>query len=780
MPESVRDFIGTHCLACHGPEKQKADLRLDTLPVDFSSPQSLAHWEEAMHRMTSGEMPPAEETRPDPDAVTSVAQWIADQLLEAEAQRHAGGNGAAAFHRLSNEEIAHTLRDLLGPTYHGNAAQSLPEDGDLHGMERIGSMLTLSPAHIEKLYTTLDATLDEALSLRERPANQTIAWGPFDIRTHWSSRRAEYESRGLLDRVRLDIVPNNGNLDRATLHLAAAGEYTVRVRASGLRPAGGPAPRIRIYCSSLNLTLLEADVDAPEDRPVTLEARVFLPAGTHEMKIINAVPGPNPQARRSRSTLTPVLFTRLDQRVPWQMKFTDDDGSPLVPFLLLDGIEWIGPRIDAWPTPAHARIFFGGSSARPDPDYAREILARFAARAWRRPLAAGESDRLLAVFTAARERGEDFPTAIKSGLLAILSSTKFLFLHEGAPAAAGDRTRGLDPFALAARLSYFLWGTLPDDQLRQAAANGTLASSAVRRQEVRRMLADARTASLATSFPRQWLQLRKVGMFPPDRTLYPSYDDALERSMLAETVGFFGEVLRADLSVREFLHSDWTLVNEKLAAHYGIAGVQGDALRRVKLLPEHRRGGVLTHAAILSQTSDGTRHRPVHRGVWFLESILNRPPPPPPANVPPIETDGPRARATTLREKIEAHRADPSCASCHRRIDPLGLAFEHFDAIGRWRVAEAPDGTAPVNASGRLADGRAFAGLDEFKALLLHDLDAFAQAFVEKLATFALRRRLTFGDRQAVAAIARVARQHDYRLRAILEELVASDLFAGR
>ena len=227
------------------------------------------------------------------------------------------------------------------------------------------------------------------------------------------------------------------------------------------------------------------------------------------------------------------------------------------------------------------------------------------------------------------------------------------------------------------------------------------------------MLADRKAAAFADSFPRQWLQLRKVGMFAPDRTLYPEYDEYLEKSMIAETTGFFREVLIRDASLREFLVSDWTMLNERLAAHYAIAGVTGEAMRRVRLAPEHHRGGLLTHASVLSLSSDGTRHRPVHRGVWILESILNRPPPPPPANVPALPIPSAKSKKATVREKLELHRADPNCAGCHRRIDPLGLAFDNYDAIGRWRTVEAiREGTGSdprIDASGELADGRKFA-----------------------------------------------------------------------
>jgi hypothetical protein len=272
-------------------------------------------------------------------------------------------------------------------------------------------------------------------------------------------------------------------------------------------------------------------------------------------------------------------------------------------------------------------------------------------------------------------------------------------------------------------------------------------------------------------------------MFPPDKNLYPNYDDHLEQSMVGESQAFFGEVLREGLTLREFIDSDWTMLNPRLARFYGIPGVVEDRFQRVALQPEDHRGGLLTNASVLSLTSDGTRHRPVHRGAWLSEVFLGKEPPPPPANVDPIEptpTDAPKA---TLRMKLEAHKSNPNCAACHRKIDPLGLAFDHYDAIGQWRTHEKVEGTGddpPVDASGELPDGRAFSNAKEFQHLLMADLDAFNRTFIEKLAIYGLRRTMTFDDREGLQAIAEVSRTKDYRVRAILEAFVLSDLFRKR
>jgi hypothetical protein len=474
-------------------------------------------------------------------------------------------------------------------------------------------------------------------------------------------------------------------------------------------------------------------------------------------------------------------FTNLQTRIPWQLKFTDDDGQPIVPFLLLDSIDWDGPVLESWPTPAQQRIFFGGEGATKDLDYARQIVARFADRAWRRPAQAAEIDRLVKLVEQAQTLGDSFESSVKTALLAVLSSKSFLYLEEG---KASDPSPRLNDWEIASRLSYFLWSSMPDEQLFDLAAAGKLRDAETLRAQAHRMLADPKAAEFAETFPYQWLQLRRVGMFMPDKTLYPEYDEYLEKSMIAETIAYFGQALARNASLREFLDSDWTMLNERLAQHYGIEGVRGESLRRVALKPGDHRGGLLTQGSILGLTSDGTRHRPVHRGVWLLESIVGKAPPPPPANVPALNTPAPNAPKTTVREKLESHRSDANCNACHRKIDPLGLAFDNYDAIGRWREVETVrDGTGDnpkLDPSGELYDGRKFTDAAGLKRLLLDDTDRFAAAFTEKLATYALRRGMTFSDRAELKRVADGAKENDYRLATLIESLVASDIFRKR
>jgi mono/diheme cytochrome c family protein len=706
----VAPFFQEHCNRCHGEKKQKGDLRVDDLKVDLQSPATMAHWEEIMNRINSGDMPPDDEPRPNPAEISRVADWIVQQLRESESVRQSSAGEAVAFRKLTRDEYANTIRDLLGVNFDVKAPSGLPEDPDWKGFERIGSVLTLSPAHIEKYLAAADAILDEALSLRPEPKREVIRWEAFDMR--WKDFKQEYETRGIADKVRIDIVPRNYTTDTWNVDIKTTGDYIVRLKLSGLRPEGGRAPRLKVYLSSINTTLLEQDIDAPEDKPITVEARVHLVAGNYPVRLINAVPGPNPEGRRSRHSGTPNAFTSTRSRVPWQLKLTDDDFKPIQPTLIIDSVEWDGPIVDSWPTKAHREIYCSKD--------AREILTRFATRAWRRPVVVTEIEPFMKSVDAAAALGDSFEVAVKNGLMGILCAKSFLYLEEG---DVVKRSPTISDNELASRLSYFLWSSMPDSRLLELAAKGSLHDGETLKSEVHRMLKDARASEFANSFPRQWLQLRKVGMFPPDKELYPDYDENLEQSMVAETLGFFGEVLRRNESLREFIHSDWTMLNERLAMHYGIEGIRGDQIQRVLLKPDTHRGGLLTQGSILSLTSDGTRHRPVHRGVWMLESIIGKPPPPPPANVPALSTPDAKAKKTTVREKLELHRADPNCNACHSKIDPLGIAFDNYDAIGHWRTVETVrDGTGSdpmLDASGVLTDGRKFADSDGLKKILL-------------------------------------------------------------
>ncbi len=773
--QAVAPFFKAHCVSCHGPTKQKGDFRIDRLSKDVGV-KDTPLWAEVMERISSGEMPPDDvKNRPTAQQGARIVEWLSGKIKEGEAARMAK-RSRVTFNRLSREEYVNTVYDLLGVYFDATDPGGLTEDPEWHGFERIGSVLSLSASHVEKYMLAAETVLDEAYP-DKKPEPVVIHKRAAPTERVGEPHRSRLEAAGLLEKIRFDLWPGDKHRYSSPGRLPAAGVYECRIQLSGLKPANGRAPRIKVYHEQLDRVLFEQDVVAREDKPVVVSFRAHLPAGHQRIVVYNDVPGPSNLPRSGRHGRRPFVSI-ADGRIPWQMKLTDEDGNALYPFLILDWAEWEGPIVTEREQALRDNYVPGDAD---NMEQVRKGLERLATRAFRRPLRDGELDAYIDVVRKELAAGAEARAAVKAGMLAVLCSNSFLHLVEGSP----DRDRNtLNDFELASRLSYMLWSTMPDDVLFGLAEQGKLSDKSVLRQQVARMLADPKAQRFSESFTWQWLHLRKVGMFPPDAKLYPQYDAHLENSMIGETTTFFREVLHNDMTLREFIDSRWTMLNPRLALHYGVEGVTGDQFRRVALKPEHHRGGLLTQAAVLSLTSDGTRHRPVHRGVWLSEAIFGKTPPPPPANVDPIEPNPVDAPKATIRMKLDAHKADPNCASCHRKIDPLGFAFDHYDAIGSWRteekVARGQGANPKVDASGVLPDGRAFKDAKEFKRLLLDDIDAFNATFVRKLATYGLRRAMTVDDRDDLAKVAAASKAADYRVRSIVEALVLSDLFRKR
>ncbi len=784
---AVQPYFKQHCLHCHGEEKQKGDFRMDTLSrkVGF---ENTPQWLEIMERINSGEMPPKKEkVKPTAEESARVVEWIAAKMKEGESARMAA-RGRVTYNRLTRDEYVNTVRDLLGVQYDAKDPGALLEDQEWHGFERIGSVLTLSPSNIEKYLTAAETILSEAYpDPPDKKAKPTPPFGgskPALYEEQVSERHRErLREMGLLDKVRYEMWP--GDQFRYSLlkdPLPEAGVYEISYTLSGLKPKNGRSPRLKVYEAKLDRVLFEQDIVAEEDKPITVTFRTHLPKGRPNIEVYNDVPGPSNIPRSGRHGDIPFISTKIG-RSPWQMKLTDERGDARYPFLIMDSISWRGPiiadeekqrRDDYMPT------------EEGNLQQVHDRLATLARRAFRRPVADEEVESFVSIVNSELAAKEKFHDAVKAGMLAVLNSKSFLFLAEG---DENVQRHTLNDWELASRLSYLLWSTMPDAELLALAEQGKLHDKAELSKQVARMLKDERSARFADAFSLQWLRLRKVGMFPPDKKLYPDYDKTLEASMIIETQTFFREVLNGGLTLREFLNSDWSMMNELLAKHYGLTDSFAAAAKggnsefvRVKFDADSHRGGLLTQASILSLTSDGTRHRPVHRGVWVMESIFGKSPPPPPANVEPIPTNptGPKA---TLRQKLEAHIHDANCAACHAKIDPLGLAFENYDAIGRWRTEEVTDGVGAnpkVNPVGKLPDGREYKDADEFKKLLLDDLDAFNHTFIDKLATYGLRRSMSFDDRDDLETIAAASKAKEYRLKDLVEALVCSDLFQKR
>ena len=787
--DGFEGFLKKHCVRCHGPKRVERDLRIDQLSRDFKAGSDGHLWAEILERINAGEMPPKDEPQPSADEIEAVVTELNSRIREGRAVRMAA-RPPIAHYRLSRVEYQNTVYDLLGVRYDPAKPGELNADPRWHGFERIGSQLSLSPSHVERYYRAAQTVLDRAFPAKPavaRKVRKTAA----EIRYGGGEKQLAYLKRfGIKRRLRCLMFP--GRLQQALrphwfgkTGVEHSGLYHVRLRASGLRPKGGQTPHLRIgkrLAEASNEGLVELDIDAPEDKPQLIEFDVYLdmPANLDFNVIVSDIisRAKGGHHRNVLSSPTYVFTHTSETRLlnPTGPKLFDEDGNAIFSLVLLDWIEWEGPLETAAERATRKGLLPPDDATL---DVVTKHLVQFAERAWRRPVDAGELQAYLTAFQAERDAGEDVQAAYRIAMLGVMTSRNFVYLVEG---EAQPREQ-LTDWELASRLSYFLWSSMPDKALFAAAQSGKLTGKGLS-AEVDRMLRDAKFERFVQDFPRQWLQLHRLGMFPPDGKLYPDYDVWLEASMRQEVVHYFREVLNKKLPIDAFLDSDWTVANRRLSEFYKLPEPESSAFRRVSLKPGDHRGGLLTMGAILGLTSDGTRHRPVHRGVWVSEAIFGRTPPPPPANVDPIEPNPPDSPKATIRQKLKAHAANANCAACHRTIDPLGLAFDQFDAIGQWRTHERVEkgkgNDPPVNASGTLPDGRTFADAHEFKQRLLEDRDRFATAFVQHLCTYALRRVLTVDDREDVQAIVAKAKENNYQLRDIIKAVATSDLIRKR
>jgi mono/diheme cytochrome c family protein len=788
--EPFEAFLEKHCIRCHGPEKEKGDLRLDTLSRDFKLGADSHHWAEVIENVNSGEMPPKKEKRPTQAEIAAFVTNLDALLKEGRAARMAK-RPSVAHYRLSRQEYQNTVYDLLGVRYDPAKQGELNEDTRWHGFERIGSELSLSPSHMDRYYRAAGVVLDRALTAAVEP--RKVRKTAKELLPDGGKWQQEALDRfGIKRPLRSFIYPGAYTYNGPTAFSLGwlgkgigpehSGLYKFRIKASGIRPPGGQPAHLIVGIpaegeSQIATRLLGMDITAPEDHPEVYESEVSLelPIGLRfGLEASHELSGVHSHRLRPSTIFTHSSETMLT--APAFPQLFDDKGNGLYSLVLLDWIEWEGPILTE-AEKARRKGLLPPDDATPEA--VAEHLRRFAERAWRRPVLAEELEQYLQSYLTERKAGEKPADAYRVALRGVLTSRHFIYLVEGDTPARGRLTQP----ELASRLSYFLWSSMPDESLFTAAKEGRLSGDGLTK-EVERMLADGKAGRFVDDFTRQWLQLHRVGMFPPDKKLYPAYEHWLETSLKAEPVEFFRELFAKNLSVDAFIDSDWTMANARLCEFYGLPEPKTTGFQRVSLKPGDHRGGLLTMGAILGLTSDGTRHRPIHRGVWLSETIFGKTPPPPPANVPAIEPPTPQSPKLSLRDKLEAHSQNPNCASCHAKIDPLGFAWDNYDAIGQWRdVEKVPAGLGAdptIDPSGELPDGRAFKDPRGFKQLLLADRDAVARAFIEHLCTYALRRVLTFDDKEDVDAIVAEAKKHDYRIKDIVKAVATSELLRKR
>jgi mono/diheme cytochrome c family protein len=743
-------FVESFCVECHHADDPAGGLTLDGL-ADAPPGDHAETWEKVARRLAARQMPPADAIRPSARTYETILAALTAELDGAYAAGPAPGR-TETFRRLTRAEYQNAVRDLLALEI--DAAALLPNDESSRGFDNI-TVGDLSPALLERYIAAAQAIARRAVGGVGRspdgdtfrlPADLTqdghVAGLPLGTRggaviPYTFPREGLYEVQVRLTRDRNEHV--EGLREPHELEILLDGE---RLQSFTIRP-----PR--------------SDGDH-QTADAHMKARLRVPAGPHRLGVTFVAQGSS------------LLETK---REPYQAHYNVHRHPRQGPAVFQVSIT--GPYEPGGPgdTPSRRRLFTSTPAGPDDEDAcARRILAPLLRRAYRRPVAEADFAKPLELFRQARAEG-GFEAGIELALASVLVNPSFLFRIEAdPPGVAPGAAYALPDVALASRLSFFLWGSLPDDALLDVAERGELGRPEVLSAQVRRMLADPRSSHLVTGFADQWLHLRNLASITPDLRLFPDFDDNLRQAFRRETELLFEEVLREDRSILDLLRPGHTYLNERLAKHYGIPHVYGDRFRRVDLGPDGDRGGLLRQGSILTVTSYATRTSPVIRGKWVLENLLGTPPPPPPANVPALKENTVDS-SLSVRERLAEHRANPACAGCHTLMDPPGFALEAFDAVGRRRAAEEG---RPIDDSGGLPDGSRFDGVAGLERAILKRPEVFATALTEKLLTFALGRLVTPADGPAVRGVVRDAREQDYRLSSLIVGIAQSPPFRMR
>lgn len=725
----MRPLLAKYCIDCHTGDEPKGDLLLDALDGVHEAMTGDFDLRLLKEMVGGAEMPPKVKPQPSDLERLIITQWL-DAVLAYVPEDAPIDPGWFTIHRLNRTEYRNTLRDLLGidPAKVDLAAR-LPRDDMGYGFDNIADVLSTSPLAVEQY-------LDAAERAIEISLGPVVEFGdsPRPL-TSLSATNGTNLPRGG------KFLYSNGSV-KGKARAPLTGDYIIRVKAWET-PAGDERSRMSLKVGTRQIQ--EFSVSGVKEKPQDFESRVRLDAGEHV-----------------------IAASFLND---YYVKDKADRN------LAIESISIAGP-LDEATSERSAQwnsVFFASQGTMDEGTRAETILQRFATRAYRRPASTQQVASLLRVYRAERSSGKPFESAMRTALAATLVSPHFLFRSVAHPNAADPTSRyTLDGYELASRLSYFLWSSMPDDALLAAAADGSLVTDEGLAAQVQRMVRDPRTAAFIENFSGQWLQLRSLDSLAIDRGRFPEYDDGLRDAMKTEASLFFGDVLRSDLSVLEFIQSRTTFLNQKLAKFYGVPGVEGDQFRRVTLPEGSARGGVLTMGAVLTLTSNTTRTSPVKRGLFVLDQMLGAPPPPPPPDIPPLEQSAKTNPDATVRERLAAHVAVASCAACHNRLDPIGLTFENFDAIGHWRDSE---NGKPVDASGTLPGNIQLQGSEDLKRNLMSRSDQFVEALAAKVMTYALGRGMEPFDRPAIHQIALRTRAAQDRLSAMIESIVMSESF---
>jgi mono/diheme cytochrome c family protein len=754
-PETAKAFFTQYCFACHNQYAKIADIVLDTRDFDHigADPEI---WERVVRKLNAGAMPPQGLPRPEAAAYKGMVSWLTTSL-DAAVQSNPNP-GRSSIHRLNRAEYGNAIRDLLGLEV--DASELLPADDEGYGFDNIADVLRVSPSLLEQYLSASAKIAALAVGDPSTPPIISVYRAPPDL-----AQGAHVEG--------LPLGTRGGVLIKHNFPLDASYDFNVFLRRNIVGYMTGLEWAHELEISIDGERVFLSQVGGPEDNAASdanfsaaanaiderLRTRVFVPAGPHEVAIAFL-------ERSSAETQEPLeLHTR-------NLDLQDMNGLPVV-----DYVNVAGPydARSVGDTPSRRHIFLcRPESLREEGPCAERILAKLAHLAYRRPTTPADMSLLLDFYHQGREQGGNFDAGIRTALRVLLTSPDFLFRSEPDPKdVAPGALYAVDDLALASRLSFFLWSSLPDEQLLQAAEHGKLADPKVYEQQIRRMLADPRSRALVENFAGQWLYLRNLQSARPDVQEFPDFDENLRRSMRTETELFFASIMREDRSVLELLTADYTFVNQRLAEHYGIPNVYGSQFRKIQVT-DPARVGLLGHGSIHTVTSYPNRTSPVLRGKYILTNILGTPPPAPPPNVPALEENAPGKEARSVRARLQEHRANPVCATCHNVMDPIGFALENFDAVGAWRTKE-PGGA--IDSSGQMANGTPVNGPETLRAALTAEPEHFVGIVTEKLLTYALGRGLEAFDMPTVRSIVRDAANDDYKFSAVVLGIANSTAF---
>lgn len=800
LPDSFVNFFDAYCIDCHDPDTAKGDFHIDLLKA-VESPEDAEYWQLTLDNLHLGEMPPEDKKQPSAAELAPVVAWIEEGLARAAAKLK-GHTGEVVLRRLNRTEYENTIEDLFD--VRGDYAEGFPEDAKEEGFDNIGAALMMSAEQLDAYMKATQFILDRAIVTKPKPESKSATFTLHDLnREAWESQKsglkrrlAEFESLTPDEQKRTREMERKqsenplygyrfpavveGALVQPTPEMGPGVDAALPVNGGfGSRPSTQDYFRVREpgwYRFVLTAYAFQAGGESVQ---VKIESGSFREGTTPDLVGVISLADATPKEHMFRIYLQPndqVRFEMLNGERPAGNR---DFLAMKSRMAAIREVRIEGPVVEEWPPRGH-RLLLGERSVETlgDADMPA-IFAELAPRLFRRPVAESVVKEYVDHYQAMRAEAEPLE-AFRLTVTAMMASPFFLYHLE--PGAAPDG------YALANRLSYFLRRSTPDGELLGLAAGGKLTDAAALRAQAGRLLADEKADRFLRDFTGQWLKVNQVGEMQPDAALYPEYDAQLEHAMKEETVAFIGEMLRSDEPLLSLIDSDWAMLNERLATHYGLSGVEGNDFRRVPLnRAETVRGGLLTQASLLNVTSNGTTTSPVVRGVFLLDRILGTPAPPPPPDVPPIEPD--IRGASTINEQLAKHREIAQCGACHAKIDPYGIALENFDVIGGWRESyRALDATGnpnrpkltdgkPVSPGDKLPRHGAFSGFREFREILKKDERLIYENMAHQLATFALGRKMDFADEPALKSIAAKTKQSGGGLRTMILELVSSELF---